>query len=790
MKNLKSFMLVLAALLILCSSSKGNLVGVSSGNESKQETVSDRLTIAEVKGIVKLLVTGAQANQEQTGTSNEIKYSYDGKMETHYHSPWFGKTKLPVTLEYFFDGSKGLDYFIYHARNGNGDFGRFKVYAATKANENYEFVSEHDLKCAGGSSLIKLPSTIQNVTKVKFEVLNGRKDVNGDYVSCAEMEFFEQSIEKALETQLLKVFKDLTCTKLKKGVSQKAIDKLPPYFRQLAVTIRDGLYSDYEKEFRIQEYQAYSDPVEVAETFMIQPYTRLDNVTGINVKEGDEILLLVGDTYGHEITVENVGEEQTRFLGSRPYPQTAASGDSYPLRPGVNKIKIQKTGMLFILYHADLATHPKPIKIHIPMGCGEVAGYWDLKKHKTNEKYKELVDKSTYKYFCVRGERMMFYFHRDKLKAAVPEDINSAIGMWDDIMRWQHELMGFDDIYPSQMNNHMFAISPEGSYMWASHYRVAFVYTYLENILLKDKIMAAKDNVWGPAHEIGHIHQRAIYWPSNRESSNNLFANLLLYKLGKYCSRGWTLDNLAEARFAYGDSWYNLGYGMGAIYQGETAELHMRMFWQLYTYYHRCGHMEDFWPKVFKAMRETRIVETEPGAGQMLFAKACCKVANEDLTDFFEMWGFFEPVNNQGLQQYGVWRYNVTQDMIDETKAYMAAFPKKAAPIQYLEDRKYGDLGLGVDDKSLRDDDPGDVGYYTQFKDNQKITKAITYNRRGQNITVTNGDEAVAFELYKDGKLAYFSNKFNFTVPASIPLDNNIVVKAVQADGVRVEVVQ
>ena len=55
--------------------------------------------------------------------------------------------------------------------------------------------------------------------------------------------------------------------------------------------------------------------------------------------------------------------------------------------------------------------------------------------------------------------------------------------------------------------------------MWASDYRIGFVYTYLNNILLYDNVMAAKDNAWGPAHEIGHIHQRAINWPGSTESS-------------------------------------------------------------------------------------------------------------------------------------------------------------------------------------------------------------------------------------------------------------------------------
>ena len=323
--------------------------------------------------------------------------------------------------------------------------------------------------------------------------------------------------------------------------------------------------------------------------------------------------------------------------------------------------------------------------------------------------------------------------------------------------------------------------------MWQADYRVGFVYTYLSNILLKDNVMAAKDNAWGPAHEIGHIHQKTINWPSCSESSNNLFANYTLYKLGKYCSRGWTLDNLANYRFVDGNVWYNMG---DATHQNESTEIHMRMHWQLWNYYHRCGHKTDFWPEMFKYLRQegNRIEESNPGEGQIKFMKAACKIANEDLTEFFEMWGFLEPVNNVTYSQYGTWTYNVTQTMVDEAKAYMAQFSKKAAPFYYLEDRKYGDVGLGVDDYTSRDDDPGNVGYYTQFEgEGQKITKTITYTRSGQKITIKDGEEAVAFELYKDNKLIYFSTKFEFTVPEKIALDDNVKVCAVQANGERFE---
>ena len=730
----------------------------------------------EVEGDIQLNPTSGKADQQQGNQGIELTWDGDtsGANDKHYHSPWGEATSLPVTLEYFFEGNKeNLDYIVYHSRSGNGNFGELDVYVATENQPEYVKKGSYDFKMQNASSRIDFAEPVSSVTKVKFVVKSGL----GGYVSCSEMQFFRKNTEKALDAQLLTVFTDLSCSELKEGVTDEAIDALPPYFGKVALAVRDNSYSDYEKEFRIQEYKPYSNPVEWAEKLMTKKYTMLDNPTGISVKENDEILLLVGDTYGQTISVQNVGEETTGFGESSTYVQTAASGDAYYLQPGVNKIKIQRTGMLFIIYHTDLTSpNAKPIKIHIPMDCGEVAGYWDLATHKTNEKYKELIEKSTYKYFCVRGERMIFYFHRDKMKAAVPEDINSAISLWDEIISWQHELMGIEDVFPSQMNNHLFAISPEGSYMWASDYRVAFVYTYLNNILLKDNVMAAKDNAWGPSHEIGHVHQLAINWPSCTESSNNLFSNYTLYKLGKYCSRGESLENLATCRFVNGDAWYNMG---DVTHQNESTEIHMRMNWQLWNYYHRCGYMTDFWPKLFKALREDRIVESNPGAAQLHFAKMACKVANQDLTDFFEMWGFFEPVNNVSYEQYGTWNYNVTNTMISEAKAYMAQFPKAEHAFYYLEDRKSGDAGLDIT--------PGDVGYYTQFKNDQKITKTITYSRSGQNISITNGDEAVAFELYLNNQLIYFSNHFNFTVPSSITLNDNVKVCAVQADGTRIE---
>ena len=732
---------------------------------AKDSGVSD----VEIEGDLKISPNGGKDSEHQPGQG--IENSFDGKFGgTPYHSIWNQKANFPVTLEYFFDGTKDIDYLIYHTRSGNGNFGKLDIYTATEDAPEYTKYGSFDFKMQNASSRVVFAQSLKKATKIKFEVHSGL----GDFVSCDEMEFYQKNPDKKLDAQLLGVFTDITCTEVRDEATDAQINALPGYFANIAIQLKRNTYDEWEKSFRIQDYHPYSNVEEWAETQMTKRYSNIDNPTGIYVEAGDSVIVLVGDTHGQSLSIQCIGEEK-----SGDYVQTAASGETRFLEEGVNKLGFTQRGMLFLMYNTNLQdVNAKPVKIHIPLGSGYVSGFFDVKTDKTNDKYKELINKATYKYFCIRGERIMFYFHRDKMMQAVPYDILSAINLWDDIISWQQELMGIDDVRPSQVNNHLFAISPEGSYMWASDYRIGFVYTYLNNILLYDNVMAAKDNAWGPAHEIGHIHQRAINWPSSTESSNNLFSNYILFKLGKYCSRGSELSALAKARFVDKQAWWNMG---SATHQNEDTEIHMRMNWQLWNYYHRCGYKTDFWQKLFKLLREDRIVESNPGAGQLHFAKMASKAANENLTEFFRMWGFLEPVINVEIEQYGKWNYNVTPTMIAEAVSYMSQFPAPKHAFYYLEDRKNNDVGI-------EQYQVGDVGYYTQFKNDQKITKNVTYTRSGQHITISSGDEAVAFEVKKGSEIMYFSNFFSFDIPASIPWNDSMKIYAVQANGERKEV--
>lgn len=698
---------------------------------------------------------------------NGIENTWDGSSR-----PYMSYT-VPATLEYFLEGTDDIDYFVYKPST-SGQFGKVKVFVATAENPDYVLQGEYDFKMKDESTTIHFNSGIK-ATKIKFEVEEGKNRM----VGCSEMEFYTITVN--LQDLLLDVFTDITCSELKPDVDDATIEKLnSDYFKRIAYALKDGRYNEWEKDFRVQEYKAYSNSEDWAYKLRTRKYGYLDNPTGIYVKEGDELIVLVGDTHGQTIHLQCIGEETADSYAESEYLQPAISGHTVTLKPGVNKITILNSGQLFLMYNTDITSPDAlPIKVHIPLGSGKVTGYFDLERHKTDEKYAELLSKATHKYFCIRGEKIMFYFNTSQLQEVIQRRILPTLEFWNNIVKWEQELSGIDEFHPNQMNNHIFAISPDAGTMWASEYRVAFPKGAFNRILVPEVAMSKKDNVWGPAHEIGHVHQIAINWPSCTESSNNLFSNYVLYKLGKYCSRGLEISVLADS-YRQKKPWALLGDS--DAYQSEDPELHMRMQWQLWNYFHRLGNMPDFFPKLFKELR-ANVLSSNPGYAQLDYAKAVCKVANMDMTEFFEIWGFFREINIPEYAQYGKRPYIVNQTMINQAKEYMTGFSRKVPPIYYLEDRKNGDVGI-------ENYQVGDVGHYSQFKDNAKIAGTPTYKLSGSNITINNGTQAVAFEIRKDnenGELLYFFNFLSYSIPPTITIDGTTKFYAVQADGKRIE---
>ena len=741
-----------------------------------------------------------KASEEETDPDRSIEHSFDDKFIADggvpYHSKWGQSADFPVILEYYFEGNTDIDYFIYHTNSGNGTFGKFDVYTQTKENTEYVHQGSYDFNMRNSPSIASLKTPVK-ATKVKFEVHSGK---NG-YVSCDEMQFFKKNKKNTLEEQLLTVFTDITCSEIKPDVTQEQIEALPEFFIQTASALKDDSYNKWEKEFRIREYCPYSSADEWADKLMTRKYGDLDNPTGIYVNEGDEVVVLVGDTHGQSISIQNIGEET-----SKGYAQTSVNGDIYPLKEGVNKLTAKQTGMLFVMYNTNIQNpDAQPIKIHIPLGGGKVCGFFSLKEHQTNEKYKELIDKADYKYFCVIGNAIILYFHHKQLKAAVPYDILSSIELWDNMIQWQQELMGIEDVYPKQMNNHIFAISPEGGYMWASEGRIGFVYTVLGDILRKSYLMASR-NSWGPAHEIGHCNQTrpGVLWGGNTEVTNNMMSEYIQTTIFGQPSRIQVEDMGITYRNRYSKAWSGI-IAAGSPHadfqnlgKNNANDVFCKLvpFWQLELYFGKVlgrtplqqADKGGFYPEVYEYARNKDYTGMTHGEIQLDFVYTCSKISGMNLLDFFTKWGFLTPVDKE-LDDYGKKQLTVTQDMIDALKQKVNALggTRPDVALEYISDNTYELYKTKTAIIKGENATHAPKTFTVGSGDN-----AVTYN--GETITIKNWTNVVTYEVKDEtGKFILICSGENapssvdtFTIP--VRWKDGFRLSAVSVTGERIDI--
>ena len=779
------------------------------------------ISTPEVFSDVKIPVLSARANQCSVaeGSADNL---IDGNYYSYYHSPYYiegydVETFFPVVWEFEFSGDQRIDYIsIMHRANGaiagghwRGQIGEFNVYYKTASSSEYIFAQKFDFGGEGGYQSGYLTTPIENAIWIKIEILNGDPNsvdyTDGTYISCGEVEFYNTN-RAEVNDWINKLFTDLSCSELKEGVTKRDIIQLngiSPYLAtNVAMPLFNGEYNENEKDFRIHSYEPYSDS-HVNRALCLQYYTSMNNPTGIEVKSGEDIIVCVDQIpAGQTVSIAVYGEESEYGPNYGGASEAENINQNTVLNAGVNNIRITADGMAYIMNtvpadnRTDLSKF-KSVKVHILPGCGTVQGYFDPARH-SDERYKEILNRCTYPYFMVKGAYCMFLFHTNQLRNDYPSSIRGGIGAWDDLVLWELELMGIDKI--KWFNNHMMAVTstdPE-IYMNASNRRVQFNASTIGWTCNYDLLHTAGDredagisNIWGPAHEMGHCNQMAINWRSTTESSNNLFSNYANFKIAgdeyykSYWSRGAKLEKLSKD-YASKRPWAILGDGN---YQGEDPGLHMRMNWQLWNYYHNAGFKPDFFPSLFAYFRDGHQMPNQSaleyygraenaGLCQLEYYEACCIVAGEDLTDFFDAWGYFRTID-QTYSQYGETKYTVTDAMINASKAKVRAMNlPKAAPMQYLEDRK-----------KFGGETYCDMGYWEQFRDKVKITKTPKAKVSGNIVKLTDYEEAVAVEIRrgdeKTGELVYFSNLSNFTAPSRL---DGCSIWAVQSDGERIKV--
>lgn len=589
-------------------------------------------------------------------------------------------------------------------------------------------------------------------------------------------------------------FTDLTCTELQSTYAamsdealRTAMSALPATLQEMAVKIKNQAWGHREAEFRIRDYKAYSDADYWAEKLYTKKYSRINNPTGVYGNAGDVLYIFVGDDI-----------PQGAKLEAEIISGTSIQGEIKALKKGLNMIPVKKDfANLFIQYvgttsldSETLITDYPALKIHVEQGV--VNGFWDKTQHTDADWIDMKTNLFTGDVIQVKGERIMFHMSRQYLTECCANTITDAIGWWDDMTRWQQDMLGIEDVRLSKFNNLGCAISLTSGYQSATHYRTQYAETYIENLLPYERMMSNADNCWGPAHENGHVHQAAIQSVGTSEVTNNFFSNLTLYKLGRYTSRG------SNNNVIFTD------YGKHTPYILRDGATTMRLFWQLYLYFHEVKGDSTFYPRVFQAMRATPMKARDPqyyanyvngNEDLLIFAKVCCDVAQMDLSEFFRFWGYLELTDKQHIGDYGDFYLTTRESDVQEFLAHAAQYPK-APSIIFIEDRVLAEARTdgGEGNKlhhgnAVRVGEAGNVGHYTDFKDTSAKASGYLYNKSGAKITISEGTGAVGFKVYakNSNTLLYGSNNYTFTLPDEAA-SQDIIIVAAQADGTDVVV--
>lgn len=612
-------------------------------------------------------------------------------------------------------------------------------------------------------------------------------------------EIYPEDMDKYLlvRRQLKNYFTDNACTSLKDeymSMTDNALTSvllqngIPEYIISLAKKIKNNDWAEYEKDFRIHEYKAYSDASYWNAKLNTWNGSFMGNPTGIYCEKDEELYVFVDSDLPEDATLYFEGCVENKLI----YGPTKG----VPLQKGLNVVKGTKGALYYVLYTADTKSMEKKVsqwpRIKIHVEGGKVNGYYDVSRHSDSD-YVKILSNATHELFTVKGEHSVFNFKTSTYRQYWPETIEKSIRWYDSLLVRELEVAGITEevanmecagspmcltggeaIFPGYYNNPAFAIegsSSDAGYANATNYRTSY---NSSGCCSKSFDPTRSDfDDWCAAHECGHLNQGPINLEGCGEVSNNLFSNIIRFTDGFTTSSGYTVQEMMD------------DYANQVPFFVRDIWSMTRMYYQLYLYYHQAGHNTSFYPTLFNEFRADPMKHwDDANQSSLKFVKKVCQVAGEDLTDFFTAWGFFEPCDNLLI---GEKNYTVLQKDIDATKEEISRYAKKNRGIMFIEDRviPVPTTDFIVEAGNVRSNagSPGKYGDLGQFSDFVQGAETVSYYGyiRSENKIAMEGSGGVGFVLRdSSGKLLYGSNSYCFTLPENI---GDFTVYSVDADG-------
>lgn len=487
-------------------------------------------------------------------------------------------------------------------------------------------------------------------------------------------------------------FTDESCSVLKPGITDAEIASIPhEKMRELAVALKKG---EYDTEFRAADYRPYQHPSIMAAKNKTSKYSLRDNPTGIYAEEGDELFIYLGKVYeGAQISM--IIQDLNGGYGNS---QTIA------LNEGLNRVIAPIGGLIYILNNVEedipllleaeeavKAAAAKTIKTHFIFG--KVNGYFDIRKHKTQAKWEEILGNATYQDIDVLGDYSHITWSVDQFRGnnvqsnqGVVTDIVRTIENCDRLVYLEQEFLGLIKYNKMFKNRMHFCLDYTAESPNASDYRTVYSKgtSYAEIFCNPDKFGA---RLWGPAHEVGHCNQTrpGLKWAGMTEVTNNLTALYVQTSFGQSCKLqvdkgdpkdedGKGLPNYSSLKNFYEVSTaYIIDKGRAHCLPGidiNSRETQLVPFWQLKLYIVDALGQKDFYHDLYEYIRNNPSPSEEKknaGLDQLDFVRQVCRISGLNLLDFFEKWGFLKSVNTT-LNDYGNKIFTLTQNQVNTLK--------------------------------------------------------------------------------------------------------------------------
>ena len=666
---------------------------------------------AGIKEIKVVSATQSEYRLQDTDPQNtkyQVVKSFDNNLSTEYHSVKVtdtSSTTFPVVLTYNFESPSRINRIDYYPRTDSRDIdGHWKELIITLIDSNSQRTEVFNNVGNGFTQFnrayseeenfyytFNLAVTYTDVVSVEFDFKSGQENM----ITVAEIDFWEPNVSQFDPST---IFSDNMYTELKADISLDDINAITDnaFFKSYAEEIYN---SEYDKEYRVQSYKAYPHPSSVANDLRIYAQSRCSNVTGIYLKEGDEIIV---------VSDQDLELLQVDFWPQDPdnpgvfYTKTNPLDDQqiyYSIKKGANFLKAEQTGLFYVQYWSDDYKNLPDANLHFMYG--RVNGYFDGRV-RTREEWSQVLGIAEYPYYDLIGEYVQITFPLSGFEQHT-DNGKDLIDLYDELNYLAREIHGHINIPGSEIPNHSHIAGVYKKYKYASPYAVFYnvsgtlpdgqnennLWQNAPTLIKNFKTSELKEDFFGTVHEWGHTMQisQALNWGNLTETTCNISAYYAwVEKLGHDQSK--ELNSTSNFSTRYEQSWDTFFVNDNSF--ADQLSDKMAMFWQLYLYCTKVLGIVDFYPNLHDLARKTDNNLKEEHA-MLNFTYLVAKSSSKDFTNFFEKWNFFKE-GTYITEDYGrVDTFEMTPEIINlyKTKVNELGYESITDAVEYITDSNF-----------------------------------------------------------------------------------------------------